>query len=45
MDSKVARQLGVEAVPFNALVDADRVVVAINLTPAQLDAKLAELLK
>ena len=25
--------------------DADRVVVAINLTPAQLDAKLAELLK
>ena len=45
MDSKVAKQIGVEAVPFNALVDADRVVVALNLTPAQLDAKLAELLK
>ena len=45
MDSKVARQIGVEAVPFNALVDADRVVVAVNLTPAQLDAKLDELLK
>ena len=45
MDSKVAKQIGVEAVPFNALVDADRVVVAENLTPAQLEAKLAELLK
>ena len=45
MDSKVARQLGIDAVPFNLLIDADRVVVAKNLTPAQLDAKLAELLK
>lgn len=43
MDSKVARQLGVESVPFNVLVDANRVVLAKNLTPAQLDAKLAEL--
>ncbi len=45
MDSKVARQLGIDAVPFNLLIDADRVVLAKNLTPAQLDAKLAELLK
>lgn len=44
MDSKVARQIGVEAVPFSVLVDANRVVLAKNLTPAQLDAKLAELL-
>ena len=43
MDSKVARRLGVESVPFNVLIDADRVVLAKNLTPAQLDAKLAEL--
>ena len=45
MDSRVARQLGIDAVPFNLLIDADRVVLAKNLTPAQLDAKLAELLK
>lgn len=45
MDSRVARQLGIDAIPFNLLIDADRVVLAKNLTPAQLDAKLAELLK
>ena len=45
MDSKVARQLGIDAVPFNLLIDENRVVLAKNLTPAQLDAKLAELLK
>jgi thiol-disulfide isomerase/thioredoxin len=44
MDSKVARQLGVDAVPFNLLIDENRVVLAKNLTPEQLDAKLAELL-
>jgi thiol-disulfide isomerase/thioredoxin len=45
MDSKVARQLGIDAVPFNLLIDENRVVLAKNLTPAQLDAKLAELIK
>lgn len=44
MDSKVARQLGIDAVPFNLLIDEKRVVLAKNLTPAQLDAKLSELL-
>lgn len=44
MDSKVARQLGIDAVPFNLLIDENRVVLAKNLTPAQLDAKLSELL-
>lgn len=44
MDSRVARQLGIDAIPFNLLIDADRVVLAKNLTPAQLDAKLSELL-
>lgn len=45
MDSRVARQLGIDAIPFNLLIDENRVVLAKNLTPAQLDAKLAELLK
>ena len=44
MDSKVARQLGIDAVPFNLLIDENRVVLAKNLTPAQLDTKLSELL-
>lgn len=44
MDSKVARQLGIDAVPFNLLIDENRVVLAKNLTPSQLDAKLSELL-
>lgn len=43
MDSKVARQLGVESIPFNVLIDSERNVLAKNLTPAELDAKLAEL--
>lgn len=45
MDSRAARQLGVESVPFNALIDGNRVVLAKNLTPAELNAKLAELIK
>ena len=45
MDSKVARQLGIDAVPFNLLIDENRVVLAKNLTPAELDAKLDELLE
>ncbi len=45
MDSRAARQLGVESVPFNALIDGNRVVIAKNLTPAQLSEKLANLIK
>lgn len=44
MDSKVAQSIGVESIPFNVLVGEGRVVLAKNLTPAQLDEKLAELL-
>ena len=45
MDSRAARQLGVESVPFNALIDGNRVVIAKNLTPSELNTKLAELIK
>jgi len=45
MDSRAARQLGVESVPFNALIDGNRVVIAKNLTTEQLNEKLAELIK
>lgn len=43
MDSKVAKQLGIESIPFSVLIDADRVVLAKNLTTAELEVKLAEL--
>ena len=45
MNSYAARQLGVESVPFNALIDNNHVVIAKNLTPDELNTKLAELTK
>lgn len=43
MNSEVAKQLGVDAVPFNLLVDENRIVIAKNITTTELNAKLQEL--
>jgi peroxiredoxin len=44
MNSKVARQFGVQSVPANFLIDPQGIVIGINLTGKQLIEKLNELL-